>query len=46
MIAASSNWSFVAAGYSLTAATLLAYVAWLGRRTRRVRRSFPDDRRA
>jgi hypothetical protein len=45
MIAAASNWDFVAAGYGLTVATLAAYLAWVKLRVRRLRRAFPDHDR-
>jgi hypothetical protein len=38
------NWGYVAAGYGLTTATLVAYAVWLHVRTRRVRRALPDER--
>jgi len=41
--ATSHNWSFVIAGYSITTVTLVGYWAWIRRRTRRIRRSLPDD---
>ena len=41
----SHNWSFVIAGYSITAVTLGGYFAWMRVRTRRLRRSLPDENR-
>ena len=36
------NWGYVAAGYTITAVTLLVYTGWIWRRTRRAHRSMPD----
>jgi hypothetical protein len=41
-----SNWNFVAAGYTVVTVTLVAYAVWIKLRTRRLRRSLPDDERA
>ena len=37
------NWGYVAAGYGITFATLVAYSAWLWQRIRRARRSVLDE---
>jgi hypothetical protein len=36
------NWGYVAAGYAITAGTLVAYAGWLWQRTRRARRSLSE----
>lgn len=38
------NWGYVAAGYGATTIVLVVYAVWLTLRTRRVRRSLPDER--
>jgi hypothetical protein len=39
----SSNWGYVIAGYTISAATLGGYFAWVRVRTRRLRRSLGED---
>jgi hypothetical protein len=36
------NWPYVAGGYGLTTAVLVAYASWLAARLRRARRSAAD----
>ncbi len=38
----SQNWGYVAAGYILTAVTLVTYFVWIRVRTRRLRRTLDD----
>ena len=37
------NWGYVAAGYGITAVTLVVYAAWIRVRTRRLQRSSDFD---
>jgi hypothetical protein len=39
------NWSYVIAGYTITAATLIGYASWIRVRTRRLRRTLSDETR-
>ncbi len=41
----SNNWSFVIAGYSITAVALVGYFVWIKQRTRQLRRSMRDENR-
>jgi hypothetical protein len=41
----SHNWSFVIAGYSITAVALGGYFTWIRQRSRQLRRSQRDERR-
>jgi hypothetical protein len=41
----SDNWSFVIAGYAITAVALGGYFAWIRQRSRQLRRSQRDERR-
>ena len=41
----SHNWSFVIAGYSITAVALGGYVVWIRRRARRLLRTRRDENR-
>jgi len=41
----SHNWSFVIAGYSITAVALGGYFTWVKQRSRRLRRTLGDERR-
>ena len=41
----SHNWSFVIAGYSITAVALGGYFVWIKQRTRRLRRTLRDENR-
>ena len=36
-------WNYVGAGYGVATVTLSAYVVWIFRRTRRLRRVLADD---
>lgn len=45
MIAVSENWQYVAAGYTITVATLVSYGTWIAVRTRRLRRTLRDEAR-
>jgi hypothetical protein len=40
-----NNWGYVAAGYTITAVTLVTYAVWLRLRIRRVRRALSDEGR-
>jgi heme exporter protein CcmD len=39
----SHNWSFVIAGYSITAVALGGYVVWIRQRSRQLRRNLRDE---
>lgn len=39
----SNNWSFVIAGYSITAVVLVGYFTWIKQRTRQLRRSMREE---
>ncbi len=41
----SNNWSFVIAGYSITAVVLVSYFTWIKQRTRQLRRSMREENR-
>ena len=41
----SDNWNYVAAGYTITAVTLVTYAVWIRLRIRRVRRALSDENR-
>ena len=41
----SDNWSFVIAGYSITAAALVGYLVWIKQRSRQLRRTLRDENR-
>jgi hypothetical protein len=40
-----NNWNYVAAGYTVSAVTLVTYAVWLRLRIRRVRRALSDEGR-
>ena len=42
---ANMNWSYVIAGYTITAATLIGYGSWIRVRTRKLRRTLSDETR-
>ncbi|MDQ1478940.1 MAG: hypothetical protein QOE62_4169 [Actinomycetota bacterium] len=39
----SNNWSFVIAGYSITAVALAGYFTWIRQRSRQLRRTQRDE---
>jgi heme exporter protein CcmD len=39
----SNNWNYVIVGYAITVITLVAYLAWVKARTRKLRRSLRDE---
>jgi hypothetical protein len=41
----SHNWSFVIAGYSITAVALGGYLTWIKQRSRQLRRAQRDEHR-
>jgi hypothetical protein len=41
----SNNWSFVIAGYSITAVVLGGYLTFVKQRSRQLRRTLRDERR-
>ena len=41
----SNNWSYVIAGYSITAVALGGYLVWIKQRSRQLRRSLRDENR-
>jgi hypothetical protein len=41
----SNNWSFVIAGYSITAVALGGYLTFVKQKSRRLRRTLRDERR-
>jgi hypothetical protein len=41
----SHNWSFVIAGYSITAVALAGYFTWIRQRSRQLRRTQRDEHR-
>lgn len=41
----SHNWSFVIAGYAITAVSLTGYFAWVRGRARHLRRTLGDEHR-
>jgi hypothetical protein len=45
VIALENNWNYVAAGYAITAGTLIGYAVWVRLRIRRLRRTLPDESR-